>query len=151
MSSNQASFSVFSFVNTSPRPEGAGGEDFEMRTQVNRSASKSRKGQGLVEYILIVAAVAMITLVAVSVFGHKMADQYAVAAGMLPGAHSSDNQPIVTGFYAGVDSSGTQTIATGVVSWNAITGFNGGVPGAGGLSNNVVNFGANNGDAFVAD
>ena len=47
---------------------------------------KNRRGQGLVEYIVIVASVALIALVSVSMFGHKLADQYAVGAGMLPGA-----------------------------------------------------------------
>ena len=51
------------------------------------NSARNRRGQGLVEYIIIVAAVAMISLVAVSIFGHKVADQYAIGAGMLPGAH----------------------------------------------------------------
>lgn len=117
-------------------------------------SGKKRRGQGLVEYIIIVAAVALICLVAVSVFGHKVADQYAVGAGMLPGAHSEDNLPIATGEYAQVmENASGNLIATGGVSWNAITGFSGGVPGAGGLNNNVLNAagGDNSGDAFVAD
>ena len=32
---------------------------------------KNRRGQGLVEYIVIVASVALIALVSVSMFGHK--------------------------------------------------------------------------------
>ena len=64
------------------------------------ASRKNRRGQGLVEYIIIVAAVALIALVAVSVFGHKVADQYAIGAGMLPGAHGEDNQPIATGEFA---------------------------------------------------
>lgn len=115
-------------------------------------SGKRRRGQGLVEYIIIVAAVALICLVAVSVFGHKVADQYAIGAGMLPGAHAEDNNPIATGEYAQVtvNASGN-TIATGGVSWNAITGFSGGVPSVGGLNNNVLNEATNTGDAFVAD
>ena len=34
---------------------------------------KNRRGQGLVEYIVIVASVALIALVSVSMFGHKLA------------------------------------------------------------------------------
>ena len=85
---------------------------------------RSRRGQGLVEYIIIVAAVALISLVAVSVFGHKVADQYAIGAGMLPGAHTEDNLAIVTGEYAGFDknTAGTALIATGGVTWADITG-----------------------------
>lgn len=117
-------------------------------------SGRRRRGQGLVEYIIIVAAVALICLVAVSVFGHKVADQYAIGAGMLPGAHAEDNLPIATGEYAQVaeNASGNAIIATGGVSWNAITGFSFGEPGAGGLNNNVLNDGGENGgDAFVAD
>jgi len=112
---------------------------------------ENRRGQGLVEYIIIVAAVAMISLVAVSVFGHKVADQYAIGAGMLPGAHAPDNQPVSTGFFAGVDNSGTSQIATGEVSWGNVIGQ----PVApGGLNSNLVGFSGepgDEGDAFVAD
>ena len=85
---------------------------------------RSRRGQGLVEYIIIVAAVALISLVAVSVFGHKVADQYAIGAGMLPGAHTEDNLAIVTGEYAGFaeNAAGDALIATGGVTWADITG-----------------------------
>jgi pilus assembly protein Flp/PilA len=115
---------------------------------------KNRRGQGLVEYIIIVASVAMISLVAVSVFGHKVADQYAIGAGMLPGAHSADNQAIATGFFAGTtaDASGN-VIANGRVSWADIASSD--ADGSDGLANNVVvageAAGATEGDAFVAD
>ena len=116
-------------------------------------SGRRRRGQGLVEYIIIVAAVALICLVAVSVFGHKVADQYAIGAGMLPGAHAEDNLPIATGEYAQVaeNARGNAIIAPGGASWNAITGNNGAVPNASGLNNNVLNANANDGDAFVAD
>jgi len=108
-----------------------------------------RRGQGLVEYIIIVASVALIALVAVSVFGHKVADQYAIGAGMLPGAHTEDNQAIVTGFYAGVDTTGGTTSANGQVSWADITG-NG---TTGEMDNNVVTdtTNTNGADAFVGE
>ena len=114
----------------------------------------NRRGQGLVEYIIIVAAVAMISLVAVSVFGHKVADQYAIGAGMLPGAHSEDNAPILTGSFAGTDEDATgNIIGNGQVSWAGITSA--AVDGSEGLANNVVvagtAVGATEGDAFVAD
>ena len=64
-----------------------------------KSKAHSRRGQGLIEYIVIVAAVALISLVAVSVYGHKVADQYAIGAGMLPGAHTEDNLPVTTSEY----------------------------------------------------
>ena len=110
----------------------------------------NRRGQGLVEYIIIVASVAMISLVAVSIFGHKVADQYAIGAGMLPGAHTADNAPIVTGFFAGVTEDATgNRIANGDVSWGNVVGQ----PIApGGLNNNLVGVTpGDEGDAFVAD
>ena len=113
-----------------------------------RMNNRSRRGQGLVEYIIIVASVALISLVAVSIFGHKVADQYAVGAGMLPGAHADDNNPIVTGFYAGFteDVDGNNA-ANGQVTWADVTGKT----EANELDNNVITQGSNNGDAFVAE
>ncbi len=111
---------------------------------------KTRRGQGLVEYIIIVAAVAMIALVAVSVFGHKVADQYAVGAGLLPGAHAEDNLAIATGSFAVTDDSTGVIIGTGGASWAAVTGN---VDGDGELENNVTAAGGGpaDGEMFVAD
>jgi hypothetical protein len=91
----------------------------------------------------------MIALVAVSVFGHKVADQYAIAAGMLPGAHSEDNAPVATGGFASTVVNADGAIAgNGQVSWANVTGN---ADGDGELENNVVVFGAADGEAFVAD
>ena len=111
------------------------------------SLRKLRKGQGLVEYIIIVASVALIALAALSMFGHKVADQYAVGAGMLPGAHTEDNLPIATGEFAGLQDDGSVVSGTGGVSWNDITGNT----ETGELSNNVITQGSSGGDAFVGD
>lgn len=56
-----------------------------------------KKGAALVEYALIVAGVALIGAVAVSVFGRKTTDMLATAAAVMPGAHAEDNAPIVSG------------------------------------------------------
>jgi len=114
-----------------------------------RKADQERSGQALVEYIVIVAAVALISLVSVSMFGHKVADQYAIGAGMLPGAHAEDNLPITTGEYAGFaeNAGGTALISNGAVSWADITGNT----ETGVLRNNVVVSGGNSSDAFVAE
>jgi len=93
-----------------------------MSRNLFRANRKKRRGQGLVEYIFIVAAVAFIALVALSHFGHKVADQYAIGAGMLPGAHAEDNLPIATGHYAGVNESDTEITANGAVGWVDING-----------------------------
>ena len=114
-----------------------------------RKADQKRSGQALVEYIVIVAAVAVVALMSVSMFGHKVADQYAVGAGMLPGAHGEDNLPITTGEYAGfaVNGAGDALISNGQVSWADATGNT----ETGVLRNNVVVSGGNTADAFVAE
>ena len=58
---------------------------------------RNRKGQGLVEYALLVAGVALVAIVGISVFGHKVADLISAAAVILPGAHADDNAPIAVG------------------------------------------------------
>src|SRR6476660_1832422 len=58
---------------------------------------RDRKGQGLVEYALLIGGVALIGAAAVSVFGHKTNDIIAAVASVLPGAHMDDNNPIASG------------------------------------------------------
>lgn len=58
---------------------------------------RNRRGQGLVEYGLLIAGVALISAAAVSVFGHKTADLISAVATILPGAHADDNAPIASG------------------------------------------------------
>ena len=58
---------------------------------------RNKKGAALVEYALIVAGVALIGAVAVSIFGRKVTDMLATTAAVLPGAHAEDNAPIVSG------------------------------------------------------
>jgi len=62
-----------------------------------RKMFRSKKGQGLVEYGLIIAGVALICAVSVSIFGHKVSDLIAAVATVLPGAHAEDNGPITSG------------------------------------------------------
>lgn len=62
-----------------------------------RKLFKNKKGQGLVEYGLIIAGVALICAAAVSVFGHKTSDLIGAVAAILPGAHADDNAPMVSG------------------------------------------------------
>ena len=58
---------------------------------------RNRKGQGLVEYALIIAGVALICAAAVAMFGHKTSDLVAAVAAVLPCAHGDDNGPITSG------------------------------------------------------
>ena len=85
----------------------------------------------MVEYALIVAGVALIGAVAVSLFGHKVTDMLATAAAVLPGAHADDNAPIVSGKTIetspnaqGTDQGGNAQTGIGL-DVNAITQSNG--------------------------
>lgn len=62
-----------------------------------RKLFSNKKGQGLVEYGLIVAGVALVCAATVSIFGHKTNDLIAAMAVVIPGAHSDDNGPIASG------------------------------------------------------
>ena len=55
------------------------------------------KGQGLVEYGLIIAGVALVCAAAGSVFGHKTSDLIGAVATIIPGAHADDNGPMTSG------------------------------------------------------
>lgn len=62
-----------------------------------RKLFKNKKGQGLVEYGLIIAGVALICAAAISVFGHKTSDLISATAAVLPGSHAGDNAAITSG------------------------------------------------------
>ena len=110
--------------------------------------NNKRRGQALVEYIIIVASVAFIAMVSVSIFGHKVADQFAIGAGLLLGAHAEDNAPILTGEFAGFTDTGSgANIGNGEVSWGDVTGNT--EPGE--MDNNVITNNGNGAESFVAE
>ena len=78
---------------------------------------RNRKGQGLVEYALIIAGVALIAAAAISVFGHKVTDLIAATAVILPGAHPDDNAAIQSGHLIETGQVGTN----GAISVDAAT------------------------------
>ena len=65
--------------------------------KTSKKLARRRKGQGLVEYALLIAGVALISMAAVSLFGHKVNDLISSVATILPGAHQGDNGPIISG------------------------------------------------------
>ncbi len=77
---------------------------------------RNRKGQGLVEYGLIIAGVALICAAAVSVFGHKTSDLISAVATVLPGAHEDDNGPMTSGKL--IETTGADT---GVIALDGAT------------------------------
>ncbi len=58
---------------------------------------RSRKGAVMVEYALLVAGIAIVAVVAVSVLGHKTADLLGTAAAVIPGVNTDDNDAIASG------------------------------------------------------
>jgi pilus assembly protein Flp/PilA len=90
-----------------------------------RKLMRDRKGQGLVEYALLVAGIAIISLAAISTLGHKTSDLMATAAALIPGAHTGDNAPIVSGHLIETDAQGGLTGTAIEVSTTQIIANNG--------------------------
>ena len=88
-----------------------------------RKLIRNRKGQGLVEYALIIAGVALIGIVGITMFGHKVADLIGTVAAILPGAHTDDNAPIVAGHLIETDNNGPGNSIE--ISVNGVTQDNG--------------------------
>jgi len=101
-----------------------------------RNLLRNKQGQGLVEYALLIAGVALISAAAVSVFGHKTSDLIGSVTAVLPGAHAGDNAPIVSGsLIETTEGSATENIQldSAAIVANA---------GASRLGNNVLGEGA---------
>jgi Flp pilus assembly pilin Flp len=64
--------------------------------QMNHTNRKKR-GAALVEYGLLVAGVAIVTAVAISIFGHKVNDMMGTAAAILPSSDQADTGTITGG------------------------------------------------------
>jgi pilus assembly protein Flp/PilA len=58
----------------------------------------SRKGAAMVEYAILVAGIALVSLLAVSLLGHKINNMFEAIATILPGAHAGDNGPMHEAF-----------------------------------------------------
>ena len=80
--------------------------------KILKQSRRSKRGAALVEYGLIVAGVALVTVAAVAIFGTKIGGMFGTAAAVLPGAHAADNGPIAVGRLTPttVDANGNQTI-----------------------------------------
>jgi Flp pilus assembly pilin Flp len=71
---------------------------------------RNRKGQGLVEYAILVAGVALISLVAVSVLGHKTSAMIGTLAAILPGTDSRDSGALVSGSLIETSNTGSDIV-----------------------------------------
>ena len=71
-----------------------------------RKLLRNKKGQGLVEYGILVGGIALVALAATAILGHKTTDLIGTVAGALPGAHEEDNGAIVSGQLVNTTTSG---------------------------------------------
>lgn len=62
-----------------------------------KQSRRNQRGAALVEYGLIVAGVALVAIVAVSVFGRKTAGMIGASAHAIPGTDAADNGPVGVG------------------------------------------------------
>ncbi len=90
-----------------------------------RKLLRDRKGQGLVEYALLVCGIAIISLAAISELGHKTSDLMGTAAVLLPGAHTDDNNTIASGHLVETDANGGTNGTSIEVSTTKILADNG--------------------------
>ncbi len=70
---------------------------FSRRENKMRKLFKNKKGQGLVEYGILVGGIALVALAATAILGHKTTDLIGTVAAALPGAHADDEGPIISG------------------------------------------------------
>ena len=62
--------------------------------RLNKNINRKKRGAALVEYGLLIAGVALVSAVGISLFGKKTNDMISVTAGVLPGATAADNVPV---------------------------------------------------------
>jgi pilus assembly protein Flp/PilA len=80
---------------------------FHKVVSVLSKARRDRKGAAMAEYAILVAGVALLSIVAVSVLGHKVADMFGATAAILPGAHEDDNGALISGHLVKTKLDGT--------------------------------------------
>jgi pilus assembly protein Flp/PilA len=100
-----------------------------------RNLVRNRKGQGMVEYALLIAGVALVSIVGVSLFGERTADMIAAVATVLPGADAGDSGPIAVGHLIETTSSTGGPIQ---LDMNAISGKTGVARLGGNLTGSTV-------------
>lgn len=62
-----------------------------------KSLRRDRRGQSLVEYGILVGGIALVSLAAVAVLGHKTTGLLGASAAVLPASHDEDAGPIFAG------------------------------------------------------
>ena len=59
-----------------------------------KTTNRKKRGAALVEYGLLIAGVALVSAVGISLFGKKTNEMIGVTAGVLPGANPDDDAPV---------------------------------------------------------
>lgn len=62
--------------------------------RLNKNINRKKRGAALVEYGLLIAGVALVSAVGISLFGKKTNEMISVTAGVLPGANAADDAPV---------------------------------------------------------
>ncbi len=97
-----------------------------------RNLLRNKKGQGMVEYGILVGGIALICLVSVAILGHKANDLLGTVAAALPGAHADDNGAIVSGKLVNTTSNASGAFVLNAAAPGSIEG-NVGIPGIGAM------------------
>lgn len=104
---------------------------------------RDRKGQGLVEYALLIAGVALMCAAGVAVFGSKTNQLISAVAATLPGAIAEDNSPMLaTRIIETAPAPGTNAIGLDLMTISAANDGN-----TDRLLNNVCGFGVGAGQS----
>lgn len=85
-----------------------------------RKVLRNKKGQGLVEYAILVGGVALVCLAAVALLGHKTNDIVALVTTSLPGAHPDDAGPILSGKLVATDTLASGGIGLDLTATNSM-------------------------------
>jgi pilus assembly protein Flp/PilA len=80
-----------------------------------RKLFSNKKGQGLVEYGILVGGIALVCLAATAILGHKTNDLISTVASALPGAHADDTGPIISGKLVKTTTGAAEGGGTGIV------------------------------------
>jgi len=79
-----------------------------------RRVLRSRKGQGLVEYALLIGGISMVCIIAVSFFGVRVANLLVAQAGTLPAnSNSALNTPVDIGAFIETEADGSSFVLDG--------------------------------------
>ena len=72
---------------------------------------KDKKGQGMVEYAILIGAISVVCLTSASLLGHKAGNLMGIGAALLPGDDGDDQGPIFVSKLAATQQTGNNGIS----------------------------------------